>query len=168
MVMAMNLFFKAPWSQTLTVITAAVCVLLVGMGVLFVVLGIWQQDRWAFLWAVLPLLILGITALFMVQGYHIEGDRLLIDRLGWRTEIVLTDLKSATYDPTAMEGSLRVFGSGGLFAFTGKFWNKQLGFYDAYATAIRLTVVLKFPQKTVVVTPEKPEQFVEAILNLKR
>jgi hypothetical protein len=101
----------------------------------------------------------------MVRSYQIESDQLRIERLGWQTTIALNDLESATYDPTAMDGSLRLLGNGGLFAFSGKFWNQKLGRYDAYATALRLAVVLKFSQKTVVVTPEKPEQFAAQIID---
>ncbi|ANV83538.1 hypothetical protein AWQ21_03565 [Picosynechococcus sp. PCC 7003] len=145
-------------------ITAIVCLVLFGMVLLFLIVGFQQQESYFWLWIILPISILGITALFMVRGYHLDGDRLYIERLGWQTEIALDNLESATYDSTAMDGSLRLFGNGGLFAFTGKFWNKKLGRYDAYATAVRLAVVLKWADQTIVVTPEKPEQFVTAIL----
>ena len=63
-----------------------------------------------------------------------------------------------------MDGSLRIFGNGGLFAFTGKYRNRKLGIYNAYATALRLAVVIKLgDKKTLVVTPEKPEQFIESL-----
>ncbi|QCS49325.1 hypothetical protein FEK30_07660 [Picosynechococcus sp. PCC 11901] len=159
-----SLFFKAPWSQTLITITILVCVVLLAMVLLFLILGLQQQNPYFLLWIILPIGIVVMTALFMVRGYHLDGDRLYVERLGWRTEIALENLESATYDPTAMDGSLRLFGNGGLFAFTGKFWNKNLGHYNAYATAVRLAVVLKWPNQTIVVTPEKPEQFVAAIL----
>lgn len=163
-VMAEHSLYNAPWCKTLTTVTVAACVLLVGMALFFVGIGLREGNLILLATAVLPLGILGITALFLVKNYRIVGDRLVIERLIWKTELDLNDLESASYDPTAMENSLRLFGDGGLFAFVGLFWNRKLGRYHSYATAPRLAVVLKFSQKTVVVTPEKPEQFVAELM----
>ncbi len=52
-----------------------------------------------------------------------------------------------------MKGSIRTFGNGGLFCFSGRFRNRKLGSYRAFATDPKLAVVLRFPDKIVVVTP---------------
>jgi hypothetical protein len=54
-------------------------------------------------------------------------------------------------------------GNGGFFAFTGYFRNKELGAYRAFMTDRRLAVVLRFPDRVIVVSPDRPEDFVSAI-----
>jgi hypothetical protein len=55
-------------------------------------------------------------------------------------------------------------GNGGLFSFTGWYWNKTLGSFRAFATDFRYTVVLKREGSTVVVTPDDPQGFVQAVV----
>ncbi|NJN71579.1 MAG: hypothetical protein HC799_01550 [Limnothrix sp. RL_2_0] len=163
--MDQTLVFKAPWSQSLTYITVATCLtLILGIGALIFVSK--QMGNVSVgLFSILIVLIAVVSAVFMVRGYEIAGDRLLISRLGWTTEIALNNLESAVYDPTAMDKSLRIFGNGGFFSFVGKFRTAKLGVYDAYVTAPRLAVVLKLGKKTIMVSPEKPEEFVTRILS---
>ena len=70
---------------------------------------------------------------------------------------------SADYSPGATLGSVRTFGIGGLFGFVGHFRNAFLGPYRAYATDPANAVVLRLGREVVVVTPERPAEFVAAI-----
>jgi hypothetical protein len=112
---------------------------------------------------VAPLLLLGATAFFMIRGYRLTAQTLLVQRLGWQTALSLDDLQSAEVDPEAMRRSLRTFGNGGLFCVAGHFWNRKLGAYRAFATDPQRAVVLRFSNRTVVVTPDRPETFVAMI-----
>ena len=76
-------------------------------------------------------------------------------------------LPSAEADPVALKGSIRLAGNGGLFAFCGWFRNSKLGVYRAFCTDLAHAVVLRFPDRTVVVTPDQPDKFVAAIRELK-
>ena len=76
-------------------------------------------------------------------------------------------LQSADLQPGALRGSLRLFGNGVLFSFTGLFWNRTLGKYRAFLTDPKRAVVLRLPPRTVVVSPDRPEQFVAEILTYK-
>ena len=48
------------------------------------------------------------------------------------TALDLSGVTSVCHDPAAMKGSIRVFGKGGLFAFTGFYWSRTIGRYRAY------------------------------------
>ena len=160
--MAKSLLFKAPWCKALTYITVGTGIVITAGIIILLIVAQLQPNPFFYFMALFLVVTAIASAAFMVRSYEIVGDRLVIQRLGWQTEIALNNLTSATYDPEAMEKSLRLFGNGGFFAFVGKFRNQKLGNYDAYATAPRLSVVLKIgDQKTIVITPEKPEQFVE-------
>ena len=75
----------------------------------------------------------------------------------------MNHLQTVEINPDAIKKSTQVFGNGGVFSFTGKFRNEQLGVYSAYATNPDLAVILKFTDKVIVVTPENPNIFVEQI-----
>lgn len=103
----------------------------------------------------------------MVRGYTLTDRELIIHRLGWSSHFDLASLISASSDPSAMNGSIRLFGNGGLFAFCGWFRNKKLGNYRVFATDPQRSVVLRFTDRIVVVTPDAPEKFAAEITKAK-
>ena len=115
----------------------------------------------------IPLLILTGGSLFAVRGYTLDNGRLIIHRLGWSSRLDLASLVSAVHDPLAMTGSIRIAGNGGLFAFCGYFRNKRLGNYRVFGTDPHRSVVLRFSDQVVVVTPDAPERFVEELTKRK-
>lgn len=110
-----------------------------------------------------PGLTLAAAAAFVVRGYVLSDDFLSIKRLGWKNRMELSRLNSATVDPDAFRWSLRRFGNGGFFSFTGLYRNKKIGLYRAFATDTKNAVVLRFSDKTVVITPDDPQKFVTEI-----
>jgi hypothetical protein len=115
-------------------------------------------------WLVLlPVFLVIGCAPFCIRGYTLTPDRLIVHRLWWQTLIPLADLKSAEFVPRAMRWSIRTFGNGGLFSFTGRYWSRQLGSYRAFVTDLQQTVILRFPKRTIVVSPEPAEDFVREL-----
>jgi hypothetical protein len=110
-----------------------------------------------------PLLILALAALWTVRGYELGGGSLSIQRGFWRTRVSLAGLLSASTDAQALRSSLRLFGNGGLFSFSGLFWNRRLGRFRIFATDPARAVVLRFEHRTIVVTPDRPGDFVAAV-----
>jgi hypothetical protein len=88
---------------------------------------------------------------------------LVVRRLGWSTRIPLEGLQSVVVDPDALKGSLRLAGNGGLYACTGLFRNKRLGLYRAFVTDLNRCDVLRLPKRPIVVSPDRPEEFVGAV-----
>jgi hypothetical protein len=156
--------YQAPWSALLIVISSLVTVLCAGIGT-----GLAWQGRGTQPWfALIPAAILAGSALFTVRGYAVTGDALLIQRLFWTTRVPLRGLQSVRFDPDAMRGGIRLLGIGGLFSFSGCYRNQRLGSFRLYATDLRRTVVLRFPSRTVVVSPAAPENFVHDIAGAGR
>ena len=110
-----------------------------------------------------PLALLLGSALFLVRGYEIAGGELLILRLLWTTPLSLDGLRSVEADPESLKSSLRLFGNGGLYSFTGLFRNKALGRYRAFVTDHRNAVVLVWDRRTVVISPDRPGYFVDTL-----
>jgi Bacterial PH domain len=161
--------FRARWSKSL--IVASTFATLVCLGVSY---ALWTlplrggpAEPLRFWLVLLPLAVILICALFTVRGYSISNRELAIRRLLWTTGISLHGLQGAYFDPNATHRSIRTFGNGGFFSFTGHFRNKQLGSYRAFMTDRRRAVVLRFSTSTIVVSPDRPEDFVNTISQYK-
>ena len=107
-----------------------------------------------------PLAIVFGAAPFTIRGYTVTPEAILVQRLFWTTRLPLADLQSAEFRPDVMRWSIRTFGNGGVFSFSGFFRNKTLGAYRALVTDPHRTVVLRFPTRTMVVSPSAPEEFI--------
>jgi hypothetical protein len=147
-----NQHFFAPWSTRLKVMTVAL--------VLICLVAAYTVKGWG---SLVILAIVLIAATFAIRGYSVIDGRLLIHRLGWSTKFDLSRLTSVEVSPGATMGSIRTMGIGGLFGFVGHYRNEILGTYKAYATNEFNTVVLDFDGEKIVVTPDKPEEFAEAV-----
>lgn len=108
----------------------------------------------------LPPLLIAAAFAGRVRGYTLTEDAITVRRGLWDTRLPLAGLRSVTGDIDAMRGSIRVLANGGVFAFTGRFWNTKLGWYRAYATDPSRAVVLRYPRRTIVITPHDPQQFI--------
>ena len=146
--------YKAHWGIPLVVSSSLLTVLL--LGVAFV--AFWHGGHSLWLGLGLLALVAG-CALCAIRGYTVTPDAILVHRLIWTTRLPLAGLQSAQFQPNVMRWSVRTFGNGGFFSFTGFYWNKPLGAYRAFVTDTRQTVVLRYDRRTVVLSPASPEEF---------
>jgi len=164
----MNRFDAAPWPAALKVTSVLATTILVGASYILA-RAFPRGTRVPFAEAfgagitALPLAIALISLLFVVSGYELGPEELLVQRLFWSTRVSLRGISRATHDPSAMKRSLRLFGNGGLFAITGIYRNRMLGRYRAFATDPRRSIVLFQPTRTLVVTPADPAGFLAAL-----
>ena len=107
---------------------------------------------------IFPLALLSGVVPFIVRSYTLESGTLIVHRLGWSQRFDLSSLISADIDPSAMEGSIKLL-----------FWfhNQKLGAYQAIGTDAKHSVVLRFTERIMVVTPDRPENFVSEIAKRK-
>ncbi|PPS43990.1 PH domain-containing protein [Chroococcidiopsis sp. TS-821] len=160
----MNGVFKAPWAGSLIVIATITSALLLGIVLIGLLTGPRSDLAWIVAMVIIPVAILLTSLFFSIRGYVITDNTLYIQRLGWNTKVDLQNLITAEVDPQAMRNSIRKWGNGGLFSFSGKFYNRRLGNYEAYATDLSKAVILKLRDRTVVVTPDDPEKFAHQVL----
>jgi hypothetical protein len=164
-----NVRFHAPWGRALRVMSligSAICLGASGLSFFSMnrapVSGFMPAAV-----ACIPLSILAIAAFFTVRGFEISAHTLWIHRLGWATRVSLERLVSVERDPTAMNGSIRTWGNGGFFSFSGRFRNHKLGAYRAYVTDANNSVVIRSADGVTVVSPESPDAFVNAVKALE-
>ena len=161
-------FRAAPWPTFLKAISLVATVVLAGVG--YVLLAkiphgtrVPFAETFGTVMAFVPPLIALVAALFVVVAYDVDGTELGVQRLLWSTRIPLTGIAAAWHDPNAMKCSLRLFGNGGLYSITGLFRSKALGSYRAYVTDPGRAVVLRLPDRTVVISPGDPGAFLEQL-----
>ena len=158
-----NITFTAPWSASLALMTGFCVIFCLAISIMGII-SIPSSLVFAQMVTIsVPLLILFGGALFAVRGYTLQEHTLLIKRLLWSSRLNLSTLISATHDPEALDGSMRAFGNGGLFSFSGLYRSSKLGFFRVYGTDPKRAVILRFPNKTVVITPDLPEQFIAEV-----
>ncbi len=147
--------FKAPWGTVLWVMSALATSICIAIAAL-------PNSPWA---RTLPLLGMAVAALFIVRDYRITPDSILITRLMWTTRLPLAGLQSARRPTDADRHSLtiRTFGNGGFYSITGWYWSKALGAYRCFVTDPKRIVILKFARRTIMLSPDAPEEFIRAL-----
>lgn len=149
--------YRARWSPLLiriSVLASGLCLAVGAVGIASLHKG--RHHGWV---ALLALGLLAQAALMAVRGYRITPDAILVRRLLWSTRLPRAGLQGAVFEPGIMKGSLRTCGNGGLFSFTGWYRNQALGNFRALVTDMDRTVVLRYPGKTFVLSPDDPERF---------
>jgi hypothetical protein len=156
--------FKAPWGKLLWIMSVTGTVICLAVSLFFLRTIVTFCIHTVYFWlSFIPLFPVAGAALFTVRGYSVSGDAILIERLFWSTRLPMTGLQSVWIEPDGVRGSIRTFGNGGFFSFTGYYWNKHLGSYRAFVTDPRRIVALRFTKRTVVLSPDSPEDFVRAL-----
>ena len=154
--------FGAPWGRVVRILSLAAVAILGGLPVM--ALTAFEMPAIArYSLVITPVLTLLVSAAFVVRGYELAPGMLIVQRLGWATRIPLAGLKTAVIDPEAMASSVRIFGNGGLFVISGLFRNNALGMYRAYVTDLRLAIVMRWADRTIVISPDAPEAFLEQL-----
>ncbi len=100
------------------------------------------------------------------RAFEIGDGALRILRNGWpSTSIPLADVRSAgPTDPEVLRGAVRVVGVGGLFGTYGLFRSPTLGPVRLDATRMSGLVLVRTARRAHLLTPDRPEEFVEALL----
>ena len=159
-------FSVAPWPTGLKITSVVGTVLILGAGIgayraIPIPTGFTHQFGLAVA-MILPTVLVG-SLFFMVTGYAVEGTELYVKRLLSSTRISLEGLGRVWSEPAVCKGTIRVFGNGGLFSFSGWFYSRRLGRYRLFATNLSRSVVLVLPARVVVITPAEPEKFIEHV-----
>ena len=148
--------FGAPWGRELFVLSAVGVIAMMIPMIIAVRRGGWIV-------ATLLLMMLAIPASLTIRGYEVRRGELLIRRLFWNTRWPLHERTPASIRPQVMANSWRTWGNGGFFGYSGHFVNTALSRYRAFVTDPARTVVLDTPKGVLVVSPDAPQAFVDAV-----
>jgi hypothetical protein len=120
-------------------------------------------------WPVWPGLILGpaiIGAVWhgaLVRRYRLREDEIVVERAWLTTRLPLTGLATVEADRDALRGARKIMGNDGLGAYAGRFRSQKLGNFRAYVSDPGCAVVLRWPDRCLVVSPAQPGEFTDAV-----
>ena len=98
------------------------------------------------------------------RGYELAGRSILVKRLAGAARVPLSDVREARRaTPDDFRGCIRLGGSGGLFGYYGLFSTAKLGKSTWYVTNRSNSVVLIAGAKTVLLSPDDPNGFLDTI-----
>jgi hypothetical protein len=124
-----------------------------------------HQPPWP-VWPILlvaPALVGAIWYGALVHRYRLLGDELLVER-AWQTKrFPLAGLIAAESDCEALRGAWKLWGNDGLGAYAGRFRSKKLGNFRAYVSDPNCAVLLRWPDRCLVVSPAQPGEFTDAV-----
>lgn len=155
--------FRAPWSPGVQIWTHLIlfcCV--VALVLVWSLPDPLHPDRPY--WVTLAVL-MGVAGSWAVgvRSYEVTPQGLRIRRGLGSTWYAWESLDFLELNPRAARGSWRLFGLSGLFSYTGWFWNRDLGVFRLHGTDLTRTVLMRFGLRTILVTPDPPIEFVNAV-----
>jgi hypothetical protein len=91
--------FSAPWGKELRWMTGIASSILVGVALIGIVWFPAEHPLGRITMVAIPLLVLAGSSLFVVRGYTLANQELIVHRLGWTTRLKLNSLQSVSHDP---------------------------------------------------------------------
>jgi len=164
--------FRARLSPRVKATSALGTLVLVGESALFLAFSGRVARPLAPLFLALGIALLALfvgVALVAIRGYRLEPGVLRVDRPLWSSTHSLAGLRGAARDPNALSVfTVRGFGNNGFFALNGWRHIEPYGWCRVLATDPANAVVLRAAERTLVVTPDRPDEFVQQALALAR
>ncbi|HRN47649.1 MAG TPA: PH domain-containing protein [Niabella sp.] len=157
--------FDASYSLRVKIITTAVIILFLGLGIMQISPALRVDVFLALSAPTLFLIILVVTYGLSVTKYEISSYELVICRPFKNKIIPKKDITSAErIYKQDLKWTFRVFGSGGLFGIYGNFFNKKIGTMNWFVTREdRLILIKTSIGKKYVVSPDEPEKFLDTL-----
>jgi Bacterial PH domain len=115
----------------------------------------------------LPLVLLPALLVYWhgarVRGYRLTGEELRVERAFQTVRFPLAGLVDVTFDREALRGARRILGNDGFGAVAGRFRSKRLGRFRVYLTDVEHAVVLRWPDRGLVISPQHHSLFVDTV-----
>lgn len=156
--------FSCPWSMGVTFWTAIIVIIL-SISTYYV----WTNELIGLRYTLIIIFLATIIGVLLLMPLRltIESNKIALHRLIGSIHIPFKDiieLKGIPNSETAY--SIRLFGSGGLCGYLGKFRNKKIGKYTMYATNLNELILIRTDRKTYVFSCKNRDEFIESFNSL--
>jgi Bacterial PH domain len=146
--------FSASYDRTTKIVSTLVC-----LGLLAVIFAVQH-----IILTCLSILVILLSFAYSPRGYSLEAGSIVVRRLAGAARIPLNDVHEARRaTPDDFRGCIRLGGSGGLFGYYGLFSTATLGKSTWYVTNRSHSVVVITGSKTVLISPDEPDQFLATL-----
>jgi hypothetical protein len=99
----------------------------------------------------------------LVRRYRLREDEIVIERVWLTARLPLAGLLAVESDRDALRGARKIMGNDGLGAYAGRFRSQKLGKFRAYVSDPDCAVVLRWPDRCLVVSPSQTGEFIDAV-----
>lgn len=151
------------WSTEVIIITLGVLIIALGAG--YLIFNLAHLSLFIKILLLLPLVvvILYFGCLTPIR-LELESDSIRIQKVLGCIEIPKHEIKSIKKISLAsLEGSFRIFGSGGFLGYLGKFENSVIGKYDMYITERKRMILIETISMKYVVNCDREEEFMSLL-----
>lgn len=153
-------YFKAEWDWRVKYITYG---FLFFFFIISFILPILFRNGTIFIFLSLAWCLFLLSYFFSPKGYSFDENKISILTRIKKIKIPLPEIKEIKkLEKEDLSGSLRIFGIGGLFGYTGIFYSKKLGFYLSFSTNYNNLIIIK-AKKTYIISPENMDLFLEVV-----
>lgn len=125
--------------------------------------GSWWPGLFALLGAAVPWMAWRMSGDLDLLGLEVEGGRLTIRMRRRRERFDLAGAVCRRLTPEEISHLERLATNGGVTAGTGGFESHLLGEFDLYASDLANAVLVDLGETRLIVTPDEPEGFLEAL-----
>ncbi|MDZ7374511.1 MAG: PH domain-containing protein [candidate division KSB1 bacterium] len=159
--------FGAPWGRDVKWITWLVVAVLTVVAVVMVVVerqALEEKEAKIGAYAGVGgvLLVLLVVSAFAPRGYRVTAGYVEVLRPIGTVRIPLVEVTEVRRIEKKELSAMRLAGSGGFFGYYGAYRNRALGSFRMYVTDLSRAVLLR-GKKSVVVSPDRPDVFVEVV-----
>ena len=96
------------------------------------------------------------------DSYEVRGDRLIVNFVAGSKEF--GPIGSCQVIRNLMPIVWRICGIGGVFAFTGIYWNSKQGMHRRYVTHLKKCLMIKTDKgKKIIISPADPQKFADDV-----
>ena len=167
-------FYDAPYGQKAHRIVRIIFILLLIITLIIIVDWIYFYDsrsEYSFLLylyqtilSVCVIVMIFIVYLYSTRGYYILDRKIIVDRLGPKKKIMISNIKKISYVPYAKYHYFYPTLRFGLFGYCGNFNVKGIGKLKAYCRRWEHLVLIKTDDnKIFLLAPESPQVFIEEV-----
>lgn len=126
------------------------------------------------MWGVAMFMVVGSVLLLWLcwaqkpRMIRVEAGKLIVERRApWANiEVELGQLQRIEMLEKLPRMTWRLFGNGGVFCFSGSFYHRALGHFRASITTLKNLVLIVTPQRTLVISPARPQELVDYIKSM--
>jgi hypothetical protein len=98
-----------------------------------------------------------------IRRYEVNDGELRVVRPFHTACFPIAGLAEVSSDRQALAGAIKVIGNDGFGAIAGRFHSRKLGRFRAYVTDRAHAIVLRWPDRCVVISPNRTYEFVQCL-----
>jgi len=151
---------KSTWIKVITAVLFAVMILLAALAFLT------ETDASGLIMpAVIFVIVLALSYYFSITRYEITETHIVIHRPFDQVKIRKSAIANVLpIDKKDIRLSIRTFGIGGVFAYTGQFWNSKFGNMTWYLSRMdNVVLLIDTSNRKTLLSPDNREKFIAAL-----